>query len=98
MKKGLIIGIIVIVIVFVLGFSAYKYTGAVSGVDGCYDSDGGKNLNVRGITRNMEGLNGTDICTSVGRGGMLEEYYCDMFGRVASKTYRCNCFKGACVD
>ena len=98
MKRGLVIGIIVIVVLLVLGVSTYKYTGAIIGIDDCYDSDGGKNLEVRGTARNTAGLNGTDYCSSTGQAGMLEEYYCDMFDRVKSKNYHCDCFKGACVD
>ena len=63
-------------------------------IEGCVDSDGGVWYDVKGTTVDAYDGNGTDYCIS---SELIEEYYCDVYGLVNSKTYRCACADGVCV-
>ncbi len=57
----------------------------------CYDSDGGKNYDIKGYAR-KGGIYGEDQCKK----GYLVEYYCEN-NEVKSEFVKCNCDNGICV-
>ncbi len=101
MEKRILSIIIAIVVVVVLVFSIYQFSGesisAIGHPKGCIDSDGGLNYTVKGTTnyvnRNTEY---TDECLGIRE---LKEYYCLSDAKLDSKKYICTngCEAGVCL-
>ena len=99
-KKVLYI-IIALILLAVIIFGILKLTGLNVGGDvtgKCTDSDSGKNIFVKGITKyTNRNYNYTDYCIQPGK---IREHWClfeDM--AIRAKTFRCpgECIDGACV-
>lgn len=95
MKKLLIISLIVLSLVLV-GCKESSITGDVTveeAIEGCKDSDGGINPDVKGMLY-VGGKDYADACVS----GLLIEYYCDN-GNKANQNIRCDieCSNGKCI-
>ena len=88
--------IIVIIVLLVLAFSIYRYTGAVTKQSNeCYDSDGGQNLGVKGTVRNYKGFVKTDECQSPDR---LVEYFCGPTHDIEKTEVVCECRNAICLQ
>ena len=105
-KKGLfgifkfikLLIIILLVIAVAVFFLFPRFTGkTVIGDYDCYDSDDGKNFDVKGITRHGEVVKGEDTCV---QGNRLKEYYCLSKTSTNHYYYECpnGCKDGRCIS
>ena len=99
MEKRTLSIIVAIVVVAVLAFSIYQFSGSLiygGTPEGCTDTDDGTNYTVKGTVsytnRNVEYV---DECIGVRE---MREYYCLMDSKMASKRYFCEngCSNGVC--
>lgn len=102
MDKKILYIVASVTIAVVLISGIYKMTGFVGGpvIGKCVDSDGGKNLFEKGVTKYENRNTGYEDYCKNENPGSVREYYCllgDMTIKV--KTYRClgECKDGACV-
>jgi len=97
MKKLVVIRVIAISLILVVCKEKEEITGGVVGVgagkEGCEDSDGGVEPNVKGILH-VGDMYYADACVS----GILIEYYCEGNNK-ANQNTRCpnKCYNGKCI-
>lgn len=74
----------------------------VIAVEGCTDSDNGKDYSTAGSLTDIDGIEDTDTCsTNENYPGRMYEVYCKETGRHGRETYDCpsgKCQAGACVE
>ncbi len=74
----------------------------VIAVEGCTDSDNGKDYATAGSMTDINGINDGDVCsTNENYPGRLYEVYCKEDGKHGRETYDCPsnvCESGACVE
>ena len=91
------IAVIAIIVLLIVGFFVYRYTGAVAGINDCYDTDGGKTYHLKGKVYDDQGRVSEDFCMGNDR---VKEYFCSVTGRISYEEKLCDegtCVEGACV-
>ena len=103
MKKEIIIGIVIGIVLVTFVFSLYSFTGNIiieTADDSCTDSDNGKDFTIKGTVVNEKGTTYSDYCINTKK---LKEYYCGKEGTIFEDNIRkirttCKCEDGICVE